>query len=213
MSPNSLQTNGSPQADANPSSHLKEFESLARRYAEEKERRVRSDGMDQYVELEDSSKFAYLAEDPFVDHESLNARPSPLKNDQEVKVIILGAGHGGLLFAARLVEAGISPDDIRLVDIAVRTVVFPFATHGHCFDSVVGEICMARIHHSSNPRYAIASQSLTFPAKIRLRVDLGELGIGIATQASCATRKRRYTALSSRKRVICPKPNTPTERS
>lgn len=163
MSPNSLQTIGPTRADENPSSQLKEFESLTRKYAEEKERRVRSDGTDQYMELEDSSKFAYLAEDPFVDHGALNARPSPLKDGQEVKVIILGAGHGGLIFAARLVEGGMNPDDIRLVDIAVRTFVFSFPPHRHCFDPVASETGMARIHYSSNPRRAITSQSLTFP--------------------------------------------------
>lgn len=132
MSLSGLQTNIStrPQdptnANRDASSRSKKFGTLTRKYDKEKERRERSDGVEQYVELEESTRFAYLAEDPFVDHESMNAQPSPLQDGQEVKVIILGAGFAGLLFAARLIEAGTSPDDIRLVDIAVRITFIVF---------------------------------------------------------------------------------------
>lgn len=95
-----------------------DVETLNRKYAEERDRRQRSDGLAQNVELEDSDKFASLAEDPFVDHDALNAQPPALQDGQEVRVLILGAGFGGLLFASRLIEAGIAPDDIRLVDTA-----------------------------------------------------------------------------------------------
>ena len=37
---------------------------LARRYAEEREKRVRADGTSQYIELK--GKFAYLDQDPYV---------------------------------------------------------------------------------------------------------------------------------------------------
>lgn len=111
----------STRAGCDASSDPENIEALTRKYAKEKERRERADGMGQYVELEDSSRFAYLGEDKFVDHRSLNAQPCPLRDGQEVKVIILGAGHGGLLFAARLIDAGISPGDIRLIDVAVCT--------------------------------------------------------------------------------------------
>lgn len=79
---------------------------------------MRDDGDAQYEELAQSSRFAFLAKDPFVDHAALNAQPSPLQDGQDVQVIILGAGFGGLLMAARLVEAGISPEGIRIVDVA-----------------------------------------------------------------------------------------------
>lgn len=95
-----------------------DIEALSRKYAEEKQRRDRPDGLAQNVELEDSDKFAYLAEDPFVDHDALNAAPPAIEDGQEVQVIILGAGFGGLLFAARLIEAGIAAEGIRIVDIA-----------------------------------------------------------------------------------------------
>lgn len=91
---------------------------LTNKYLEEKDRRQREDGLTQNVELEESEAFSSLADDPFVDHDALNAQQQVLKDNQQVQVIILGAGFGGILFAARLVEAGIKPEDIRLVDVA-----------------------------------------------------------------------------------------------
>ncbi|ROW03149.1 hypothetical protein VPNG_08162 [Cytospora leucostoma] len=93
-------------------------EALAKKYAEEKEKRQRPDGTAQYVELEETDKFASLARDPWVDHDALNSQPPALVDGQEVQVVILGAGHGGLLYAARLIEAGIPAEGIRLVDVA-----------------------------------------------------------------------------------------------
>ncbi|CAN8104527.1 unnamed protein product [Discula destructiva] len=91
---------------------------LSKKYNEEKEKRLRADGQSQYEELSKSSRLASLGKDPFADHEALNKQPSSLKDGQEVQVLILGAGFGGLLYAARMIEAGLKPDDIRLVDFA-----------------------------------------------------------------------------------------------
>lgn len=97
-----------------------DVEALTKKYLEEKDKRQRVDGLAQNEELEESesSKLSSLADDPFVDHDALNARQQPLEDGQQVQVIILGAGFGGILFAARLVEAGIKPEDIRIVDTA-----------------------------------------------------------------------------------------------
>lgn len=95
-----------------------DVEVLAKKYAEEKERRQRADGTAQYVELDQADKFASLARDPWVDHDALNSQPPALVDGQEVQVVILGAGHGGLLYAARLIEAGIPAERIRLVEVA-----------------------------------------------------------------------------------------------
>lgn len=95
-----------------------DVEALSNKYQEEKERRQRADGLAQNVELEESESFSSLADDPFVDHDALNAQQQALEDGQQVQVIILGAGFGGILFAARLVEAGVKPEDIRLVDVA-----------------------------------------------------------------------------------------------
>ncbi|KAI3396947.1 hypothetical protein diail_11560 [Diaporthe ilicicola] len=95
-----------------------DIQALANKYAEEKQRRTRLDGLAQNEELEESRRFSSLADDPFVDHDALNARHPALKDGQQVLVIILGAGFGGIIFAARLIEAGVKPEDIRLVDVA-----------------------------------------------------------------------------------------------
>ncbi|KAK2024118.1 cyclohexanone monooxygenase [Colletotrichum zoysiae] len=95
-----------------------DFMALNQKYTEEKEKRQRPDGNDQYTEIESDARLGRLARDPWVNHEELNARPANLADGDDVKVIVLGAGFGGLLFATRFVQAGLRPADIRLVDAA-----------------------------------------------------------------------------------------------
>lgn len=95
-----------------------DVQALSSKYLEEKARRERVDGLAQNQELEESESFSSLADDPFVDHDALNAQQPALKDDQQVQVIILGAGFGGILFAARLIEAGVKPEEIRIADVA-----------------------------------------------------------------------------------------------
>ncbi|KAG6359175.1 hypothetical protein INS49_012695 [Diaporthe citri] len=54
----------------------------------------------------------------YLEEKERRQRQQALEDGQQVQVIILGAGFGGILFAARLVEAGIKPEDIRIVDVA-----------------------------------------------------------------------------------------------
>jgi cation diffusion facilitator CzcD-associated flavoprotein CzcO len=82
---------------------------LRQRYAEERARRLRSDGIGQYVEI--AGRFASFGEDPWA--EPGFTRP-PLTDD--VDVAIIGAGFGGLLTGARLRELGVA--DVRLIDKA-----------------------------------------------------------------------------------------------
>lgn len=95
-----------------------DVEALTNKYLQEKDRRQRVDGLAQNEELEESESFSSLADDPFVDHDAMNAQQQPLEDGQQVQVIILGAGFGGILFAARIIEAGVKPENIRLVDVA-----------------------------------------------------------------------------------------------
>ena len=80
---------------------------LAKKYLEERDKRLREDGNDQYLEIK--GEFSYFAEDPYVEEE---IQRKPLKD--EVEVIIIGAGFGGMLAAARLKEAGIK--DFRIIE-------------------------------------------------------------------------------------------------
>lgn len=86
------------------------------RNEEEKNKRTRSDGVSQYIDLRTSERFNDFLEDPWIDAgEPIN---TPEKDGGHCKVLILGAGFGGILFAVRCIEAGIDRKDIVIVDPA-----------------------------------------------------------------------------------------------
>jgi len=81
-------------------------DALREKYREERDKRLRDAGNEQYIEV--AGEFERYVHDPYVD---------PLEREpltDEVEVLIIGGGFGGLLAGARLREAGI--DDIRLVE-------------------------------------------------------------------------------------------------
>lgn len=84
-----------------------DVDALRRKYAEERARCLRPDGIDQYVEI--AGEFARYGEDPWVDQE-FTREP----RTDEVDVAIVGAGLGGLLTGVRLREQGVS--SVRLID-------------------------------------------------------------------------------------------------
>jgi cation diffusion facilitator CzcD-associated flavoprotein CzcO len=81
-------------------------EELRERYKVEREKRLRIDGEDQY--LEPTGRFAHLTEDPYVEQTYRTPRT------EEVTVAIIGGGFAGLTTGARLKEAGI--EDIILIE-------------------------------------------------------------------------------------------------
>ncbi|OAP65561.1 hypothetical protein AYL99_01533 [Fonsecaea erecta] len=95
---------------------LPEF--LEHKYAAERDKRLRSDGNAQYLNLIESDRFKHLEQDPWVDHAALNAQEPAMRDGSSCKVFILGAGYSGLVYAARLIEAGFAAEDIRLADRA-----------------------------------------------------------------------------------------------
>lgn len=84
-------------------------EALREKYAAERGKRLRPDGNDQYQEITD--QFAHYNGDPYVE-------PGFTRRAlrEEVEVLIIGGGFGGLLAAARLQEAGIT--NIRIIEKA-----------------------------------------------------------------------------------------------
>ncbi len=84
-------------------------ESLRARYREERDKRLRADGNDQYLQIK--GEFAHFLDDPYVKPGFARA---PLTD--EVEVVLIGGGFGGLLTGARLREAGV--EDIRIIDSA-----------------------------------------------------------------------------------------------
>ena len=88
------------------------------RYGEERAKRLRTDGNSQYIDISLSDKFRHFIDDPWVKKEQPVKDARDLLPEGRTKVLILGAGFGGLLHAVRLIQAGISASDIRLVDVA-----------------------------------------------------------------------------------------------
>jgi cyclohexanone monooxygenase len=82
-------------------------DALKRKYREERDRRLRQDGNQQYVEI--AGQFAHYLDDPYVEP---GFTREPLTD--EVEVVVVGGGFGGMLTAARLKEAGIT--DVRIIE-------------------------------------------------------------------------------------------------
>jgi cyclohexanone monooxygenase len=82
-------------------------EALKARYREERDKRLREEGNDQYQDV--SGAFAHYLDDPYV---APGFNRAPLSD--EVEVVVVGGGFGGLLAAARLREAGVA--DIRVIE-------------------------------------------------------------------------------------------------
>ncbi|PSN68163.1 FAD/NAD(P)-binding domain-containing protein [Corynespora cassiicola Philippines] len=88
------------------------------KYEEEKQKRIRKDGGQQFIDLINSEQYHHLAEDPWVDHAALNSEEPPIQDGGSYGYLTLGAGYGGLIFAARLIDSGVPAKDIRMVDTA-----------------------------------------------------------------------------------------------
>ncbi len=85
-----------------------DLEALRAKYAQERARRLRPDGLRQYRGAR--GEFGYYAKDPYTEQ-----RARPTQHDH-VEVLVVGAGFGGLLLAARLRESGV--ESVRLIDEA-----------------------------------------------------------------------------------------------
>ena len=81
-------------------------DALREKYREERDKRLRADGNEQYIEV--AGQFAHYLDDPYVER----VERAPLFDTVEVAVI--GGGFAGLLAAARLREAGV--EDLRMIE-------------------------------------------------------------------------------------------------
>ncbi len=82
-------------------------DALREKYREERDKRLRPDGNDQYVEVK--GDFAHYVDDPYIDD---RIEREPLTD--EIEVVVIGGGFGGLLAGARLHDAGIT--DVRVIE-------------------------------------------------------------------------------------------------
>jgi cyclohexanone monooxygenase len=79
---------------------------LKAKYRAERDKRLRQDGNQQYVEI--AGQYAHYLDDPYV------ARVERAPMTDNVEVVVVGGGFGGLLAGARLNQAGI--DDVRIIE-------------------------------------------------------------------------------------------------
>ncbi|CAN5417924.1 NAD(P)/FAD-dependent oxidoreductase [soil metagenome] len=80
---------------------------LSDKYRAERDKRLRADANEQYVEI--AGDYAHYLEDPYV---APGFTRAPLTD--EVELVVIGGGFGGLLAGARLREAGVQ--DIRVIE-------------------------------------------------------------------------------------------------
>ena len=78
---------------------------LRDKYRQERDKRLRADGNDQYKEVE--GDFKYFVEDPYTEKVEKNSE------NLITEVAIIGGGFGGILAASRLRMSGI--DDFKIV--------------------------------------------------------------------------------------------------
>jgi cation diffusion facilitator CzcD-associated flavoprotein CzcO len=81
-------------------------DALRQKYRDERDKRLRTDGNEQYVEI--AGRYAHYLEDPYV----ARAERAPLTD--EVTVAVIGGGFAGLMTGARLQQAGIT--DVRIIE-------------------------------------------------------------------------------------------------
>ena len=84
-------------------------EALSAKYQEERSKRLRPDGLNQFTPAEGA--FRHYAVDPYLLEDS--HRDSV---DEDREVLIIGGGFGGLLAASRLHKLGVK--DVRIVERA-----------------------------------------------------------------------------------------------
>jgi hypothetical protein len=81
---------------------------LRERYLQERDRRLKNGGINQYRLIEENS-LSHFINDPYIE--------SPITRDpidEEVDVVIVGGGYGGQVMAVRLQQAGIT--NIKIIE-------------------------------------------------------------------------------------------------
>ncbi|KAI5358191.1 Putative FAD/NAD(P)-binding domain, FAD/NAD(P)-binding domain superfamily [Septoria linicola] len=104
-----------PAPDGNGPAQPNDFD-YVQKYALERDKRLGRGGVAQYIDPKKSEKHKHLLDDPWI------AAGTPVQqvvpNGGHCKVLIVGAGYGGILFAVELIKKGFQAEDIMFVDPA-----------------------------------------------------------------------------------------------
>lgn len=94
--------------------------SIANKYEEEREKRFNAilAGQGERLKFRSSSLMSNLDQDPWADYDNLAKQTPPLRDNSDIRFLILGAGHNGILFAYHLIAAGFKASEIVVVDPA-----------------------------------------------------------------------------------------------
>ena len=118
-----------------------DLEAIRQKYAQERDKRLRPDGNNQYIRMTD--EFAHYRADP---HTPFVERP-PVTD--HVTFAFIGGGWAGLVTGARLKDAGVQ--DVRIID-APATLAAPgtgTATPAPCATRLPSSTCLC----SKRPNY------------------------------------------------------------
>ncbi|KAF4454818.1 flavin-binding monooxygenase-like family [Fusarium albosuccineum] len=115
MSP-SAETNGV-RGSANLTKPATPLVEIKERYKKEHDKRLRSDGRSQFTDLYNLPKFQHFKQDPWADQSIYDTLPRAVDGDRR-DFAIVGTGIGALVFAARLIEAGVKPENLQFIDTA-----------------------------------------------------------------------------------------------
>jgi hypothetical protein len=88
-----------------------------KRYGEERDKRLRNGGLEQFIDISLSEKFRHFQDDPWVEADTIKDIRDMFPSNQ-CEVLIIGGGLGGIMNAVRMIQAGIHPEDIRIIDTA-----------------------------------------------------------------------------------------------
>lgn len=112
------------------------IERIRTKYAEERLRRLHPDGNNQYAELEEDAKSSHSLDEDLRANDEYKYESDPLCGIDHQRVVIIGAGFGGLLNAVRLLQTG---------DFAAKDILFLDAASGFggtwCWNEYPGLMC------------------------------------------------------------------------
>ena len=142
-------------------------DAMRERYRIERDKRLRPDGNEQYVEV--VGQFAHYLDDPYV--EELIER-EPLSD--EVEVVVIGGGFGGLQMGARLRDAGVR--DLRIIEKGGDfggTWYWNRYPGAQCdIESYIYLPLLEEVGYIPKEKYAYAKEILEYSQKIGKHYDL-----------------------------------------